>query len=224
MAISLERRRKWLRIALQVQVFSVLWTLVEATVGAVAAHLSGSLAVSAFSVDSAIELISGLALLLRFVVEFLSPAESNGNRSSLLERVATGIVTFCLFGLAAFIAWRSGQAFALHQPMQVSPIGLVLAAISSIVSPWLARMKRRVGIKLDSHAFIGDAACTMTCAYMAWVLLLGLGMQWLFGFWWVDPLAALGILYFVLDEAWDSFAAMRSGTSHLHAGHHHHLG
>jgi divalent metal cation (Fe/Co/Zn/Cd) transporter len=224
MSIALESRRKWLRVALQIQVISVLWTVIEAAVGAVAAQLSGSLAVSAFSVDSAIELVSGIALLLRFVIEMLSSAKSSEARASVPERMATGVVTFCLFGLAAFISWRSGQALATRHPMQVSTIGLILAGLSSVISPWLARMKRRVGMKLDSHALIGDAACTMTCAYMAWVLLLGLGMQWLFGFWWVDPLAALGILYFVLYEAWDSFAALRSGTVHIHDGLHHHSG
>ncbi|KPV38999.1 cation transporter [Alicyclobacillus ferrooxydans] len=218
-----ERRHKWLKVALQIQLLSVFWTLVEALIGGFAANRSGSLAVSAFSVDSAIELISGLTLLLRFVLEFWSPSTEQDEKSSVPERFATGVVALCLFGLAAFIAWKSGQAFAVRQPLHVSTIGLCLAAVSSVVSPWLASVKRRVGVSLHSRALIGDAACTMTCAYMAWVLLLGLGMQTFFGFWWVDPLAALGILYFVLREAWDSFDALRTGTPHVHgAGEHHH--
>lgn len=216
MSTTFDRHRRWLKLALQIQILSVLWTLLEALVGAVAAALSGSLAVSAFSFDSAIELVSGVMLLIRFAGEWVTSRSPADDTSSVLERLASGVVAVCLFGLAGFIAWRSGQAFATRQPLHLSTIGLCLAAVSSVVSPWLASMKRRVGMRLHSHAMIGDAACTMTCAYMAWVLLLGLFMQWLFGFWWVDPLAALGILYFVLREAWDSFEAAKSGAPHVH--------
>ena len=79
---------------------------------------------------------------------------------------------------------------------------------NSLVSgmPLLARVKRNVAESIGSPALKGDAACTITCAYMAATLLGGLALNALFGFWWADPIAALGIVYFLVREgreAWN---------------------
>lgn len=216
MGRTFQRRRKWLRLGLRIQVLSVLWTLLEAVLGTMAAAAVGSLAMSAFSVDSAIELLSGFVLLVRLGIEYQSGEDRISEWIEWTERIAAAIVAGALFTLAAYIAWRSGVALASREPVQISLLGLIVAAIAALVSPLLAVAKRRVGERIDSHALIGDAACSMTCGYMAWVLLAGIVLQWAFGWWWVDSIAAIGILYFILREAWESAAAAWTGEPHVH--------
>jgi len=206
-------RKNSLQSAIRLEVVSLVWVLAETVVSGVAALQAGSIAISAFSLDSAIELISGLVLLVRLYAEFNSGSDHVGAR---FERIAAAIVGACLFTLSGWIAFKSGQALAAAQAVGVSRLGIVIAALSSVITPWLAREKRRLGLLLDSHALLGDAACSATCGYMAWTLLAGLLLQSLLGWWWVDAVAALGILYFVIQEAWESAVAAWTGSSHAH--------
>jgi len=211
--LSAARRHKLTRSAFYLELWSVGWIGAEAALSAAAAIAMGSLALSAFSVDSAIELISGMVLVIRLWTELQTGADQ---LSAKAERCASGIVGVCLFALSAYIAWKSGQALASRSPLEFSVLGLVVAAFSSFITPWFAYQKRKYGALLHSHALIGDAACSLICAYMAWTLLAGLLLQWAFGWWWVDPVAACGILYFVLREAWDSLDAALTGAPHAH--------
>lgn len=199
--------------ALQVEVVSLLWVGVEATVGPVLAAMTNSLAMSAFSFDSGVEFISGLVVLSRIWREF---QVGHGEEVRRLERFSSAVVAACLFALAAFISFKSGQALAARSLPAPSTSAILLALASCVITPYLAKRKHRLGCLLHSHALLGDAACGFTCAYMAFTLLFGLLTERWFGWWWMDPVAAVGILYFVIEEAMDSAKAAFSGEAHQH--------
>jgi divalent metal cation (Fe/Co/Zn/Cd) transporter len=207
------RRLHDVRLAVQLEAASLLWIVTETALSAIAALSAGSLAISAFSVDSAVELLSGVILFLRLVAEYLARQDLV---SQVAERIASFVVGTCLVALAAYISFRSGQLLAARTSAEVSHLGIGVAAASGLITPWLARAKYRLGLRMHSHALMGDAACGMTCAYMAWTLLAGLLLQWAFGWWWIDPVAAVGILYFVMREAGDSLHAAWHGGVHVH--------
>ncbi len=209
-------RKQFVRTAIQIELLSLVWIALEASLGMVAAIASGALSVSTFSVDSAIELISGIVVLIRFMAE----VSLQGQIPARLERIASIFVGGCLLALAAWVSLRAGQAAALRQAPQLNWLALVVAFGSSVVTPWLAVQKRKLGVLLHSSALIGDAACSMTCALMAWTLLAGLLLEQLHIGWWVDPLAAVLIAGFVIREGFDSLSMLWGGT-HVHAHGHH---
>ena len=59
--------------------------------------------------------------------------------------------------------------------------------------PPLAAAKRRVGQRLGSSATMSESRQTMLCAYLSAALLVGLLANAALGWWWADPLVALGI-------------------------------
>ncbi|HXX39698.1 MAG TPA: cation transporter [bacterium] len=81
-----------------------------------------------------------------------------------------------------------------------SPLVIALAVAALIVMPVLVRAKRQIATAINSAALKGDAACGIVCAYMAGTLLLGLGLRAVFGWWWADPVAALGLVYFIVKD------------------------
>ena len=83
---------------------------------------------------------------------------------------------------------------------EASPVGIALTALSIVVMLWLARAKRRVGESLGSRAMIADAQQTYACWYLSVVTLAGLALNAVFGFWWADPVAALGIAVLLVRE------------------------
>lgn len=213
-------RETQLRNAFELELVSVGWIMTEAILSAVAAYQVGSLSLSAFSVDSAVELVSGMLLVARLFIEIQSGVSIDSKHR--VERWTSGFIALCLFALAAYISLKSGQALRVRTGPSLSVLGLLVAAASSVITPWLAIQKLRYGKRLGSPSLIGDAMCSFTCAYMSWTLLAGLLMNDLFHLWWVDAVAAVGILYFVLREGFESFESFRSGEGHIHHHHGHH--
>jgi divalent metal cation (Fe/Co/Zn/Cd) transporter len=71
--------------------------------------------------------------------------------------------------------------------------------------PLLARAKARVGEQLASSATTSEGRQNMLCAYLSIALLVGLGANALFGWWWADPLTALAIAAVAVKEGRDAW-------------------
>ena len=130
-------------------------------------------------------------------------AEMNGasdEEAEAHEARALRVVGITFLVLAAYIVYEAGSTLWFREPPAVSQVGIVLAALSLIVMPFLAFAKLRAGQKLESRALIADSKETFVCSYLSLALLLGLGANALFGAWWADPVAALAMLPWVVKE------------------------
>ncbi|QQE81442.1 cation transporter [Alicyclobacillus sp. SO9] len=180
--------------------------IVEAAVGVLAGLLAHSLALTAFGLDSVIEVISGIVLLWRLYVELNGGSKERVERA---ERRASAIVGGLLLLLAVYILIASLFKLFHHQSADTSWLGLGLAVVSAIWMPILSKSKVRIGAQIGSAALRADGGCSMVCAYMAWVLLGGVALTALFGWWWIDSIAALGLIYFVVSEGWEAIQEAR---------------
>jgi divalent metal cation (Fe/Co/Zn/Cd) transporter len=203
MASEVAKRGQYLQRGLVVEGVTIAWMVVEAVVAIGVGVTARSGAAIAFGVDSLIELGSAGVLVwrLRAEAEPRPPHEVEA-----IERRAGRIVGGALFALAAYVVLQSVAALVWRVEPTPSLPGIALALAALIAMPVLAKVKIGVAESIGSPALKGDAACSMTCAYMAATLLGGLAMNVLFGWWWADPLAALGIVYFLVREgreAWN---------------------
>jgi divalent metal cation (Fe/Co/Zn/Cd) transporter len=66
--------------------------------------------------------------------------------------------------------------------------------------PVLALYKKKIAAEINSRALRADALETLACSYLSLTLLLGLGANALFGWWWADPVAALAMIYLLVRE------------------------
>ena len=195
-----------LRRGIAVERWTIGWMLVEAAVSLGAGAAAGSVALLAFGADSVIELISAGVLLRRLRLE---QAGGGGVRLETSERRASAIVGALLFLLALWVAGSALRDLLLHARPARSPLGLALAAASTAIMPWIVAVKRRVAPSIGSAALRANAACGMVCAYTAGTLLIGMALRTWLGWWWADPLAALGIVYFVVREGREAVEAAR---------------
>lgn len=78
--------------------------------------------------------------------------------------------------------------------------------------PYFARVKWRIGSQIGSRALKADGSCSLVCAYMAWTLLLGLAAVMILGWWWLNPLAGLALVYFIASEGWEALHDAREAT------------
>ena len=188
-------RSEWLRLASRAKVLSWISLVVmslEAGVALTAGIIAGSVALIGFGIDSLIEGLASLVIVWRFT----------GSRllSTTSERRAQVLVALQFFLLAPYITYEAVMALVNSEQPDVSYLGIGLAVASLITMPLLGRAKEKVGTQMGSLATKGEGQQNMLCAYLAAALLAGLLGNALFGLWWLDPVAALGIGAVALKE------------------------
>ncbi len=147
--------------------------------------MAGSIALVGFGLDSVIEVVSGAAALWRL------HADVDVARREHAERSALRIIGACFLGLALYVGADALHALFRHEMPAATLPGTIVAALSVVVMPVLARRKRRIAIGLGSRALRADAAQTDLCVYLSAIVLIGLLLNATLGWWWADPLAAL---------------------------------
>ena len=188
--------------ALRLEYLTVGWNVIEGVVAIAAALAAGSVALMGFGIDSFVESASGSVLIWRL---FAERRATDVERIEHVEHRARRLVAASLALLAVYIAWDAITSLLAGEHPEPSLVGIVLAAVSLVVMWWLARAKRRVGTALGSRAMTADAFQTDACFWLSLFLLVGIGANALFGFWWADPLAALGMTIFIGREALEAW-------------------
>lgn len=185
------------RQGLRIEALSLTWMMVEAAVALAVGISAHSLALQAFGVDSVIELVSGGILFWRLGIEAHG---ASPHHIAIAERRSSLVVGWALLVLAAYVVIMAIIALVTHGGAQPTKLGLAIAGASALIMPYLARRKRTIGTQIGSTALVADGACSMVCAYMSLTVLVGLGLTALFGWWWLNPIAALAVIYFVVRE------------------------
>lgn len=178
----------------RLEYFTIAWNLAEGGIAIAAGAVAGSISLVGFGMDSLIEVTSGAALLWRM------RADADAARREAMERRSLKIVGVCFVVLAIYIAYEAAETLWRRQAPERSLVGIVLAAVSLLAMPLLARAKRKVASALDSAAMRADAKQTDFCFYLSAILLAGLLLNALLGWWWADPVAGLVMAPIVANE------------------------
>lgn len=196
-------RLAMLRRGLRLEYVTVGWNVVEGVIAVGAALAAGSVALLGFGIDSFVETISGLVLVWRLRAEVAGTVDSETIEA--IERRAERLVGGAFFILAVYIAFDAVTTLFAQEKPEASPVGIVLTAVSIAVMLWLARAKRRVAASLGSRALAADAQQTQACWYLSVVVLVGIGLNAALGWWWADPVAALGVVVILLREGLEAW-------------------
>lgn len=208
--LPMARRAQQLRLGTRIEFVALVWMVIEASVALVAGYATHSISLQGFGIDSIIELITGGVLLWRLMLE---QRGAHLVRIESAERFAAWITGLSLLGLALYIVVDSALSFILQIRPAASWWGLSLAIAAAIIMPILWQGKLRVAKRIGSAALKADAMCSVTCAYMSLTLLVGLLLNKAFGWWWADPLAALVLVYFIVQEGREALHEARTGES-----------
>jgi divalent metal cation (Fe/Co/Zn/Cd) transporter len=184
-------RRDELRRGRRLEIMTLGWNAVEAVVSVGAGIAAGSAALIGFGVDSAIESLSGAALLWRL---------QDSHRGDAREALTLQVVGISFLLLAAYVAQDAVRALIVREAPDPSVPGIVIAALSLLIMPWLAHQKRQVARNIGSRALAADSRQTTLCAYLSAILLMGLVLNALLGWWWSDPVAAVVMVPIIASE------------------------
>jgi divalent metal cation (Fe/Co/Zn/Cd) transporter len=178
--------------------FTIGYNSLEGLISIVAGLIAGSVSLVGFGLDSIIEVTSGMALLWRL------HHDRNASRREAVERITLRVVGWGFIGLAVYITCDSGLTLVRREIPKRSIVGIILAVTSLVVMPLLARAKRRVAEGISSPAMRADSRQTDFCAYLSAILLGGLLLNALLGWWWADPVAGFVMVPIIAKEGIDA--------------------
>ena len=195
-AIVLEQdnRASQVKRGRRLEYFTIIYNSLEGIIAIVAGVVAGSIALVGFGFDSLIEVTSGVALLWRL------HSDADESRRERMEAITLRIVGVCFLLLAVYVTYDSVKSLIRREAPIESVPGIVLAAVSLIVMPLLVRAKRRVARSISSNALMADSKQTELCTYLSAILLGGLLLNALVGWWWADPVAAIVMVPIIVKE------------------------
>lgn len=202
---SLERKEA-IKSGVRVEAFTVGWMLVEAVVAIGAGVIARSVLLTAFGFDSVIELLSGAALFWRLRAEARA---IDASRAEQAERLVVRISAVLLGLLCVYVLVTSIAGLLLRAEPEGSLVGLIVAAAAIVVMPLLAIRKGVLNRTIDSDALRADIVETLTCAYMAGATLVGVALNIVLHWWWADYVAALALLFWLVQETREAIEAAR---------------
>lgn len=182
--LLLKRRIRWIVAA------TITYNVIEAVIAIAAGSVASSTALIGFGLDSIVEVLSAAAVAWQF----------SGRDPEARERTALKVIAVSFLGLSLYVTFDAVLALiGLRQP-EHSTIGIVLAAVSLAVMPFLSLLERRAGKELGSASAVADSKQTLVCSYLSAAVLLGLVLNTLFGWTWADPVAGLVVVVFAVRE------------------------
>jgi divalent metal cation (Fe/Co/Zn/Cd) transporter len=178
----------------RLEYFTIGWHVLEGVISTAAGIAAGSLSLVGFGVDSLIELGSGSVMLWRM------HRDHHAEHRARYEQIALYAIGCSFILLALYLLLEAMEDILHKQAPETSIPGIVIAALSLIVMPMLSRAKKRVAVHLSSRAMKADAKQADFCTYLSAILLTGLLLNSLFGWWWADPVAAVIMALIIGNE------------------------
>lgn len=172
----------------------IAYNVIEGIVSVLFGIFAGSVALVGFGLDSFIEVSAAGILVWRLSHRGTAEEETEKEKKALF------FIGITFFALAAYVLYESGGKLIRQEAPEASMVGIVIAVLSLIIMPTLGLAKRKIAHQIGSRALEADAMETLICAYLSFALLLGLGLNVLFGWWWADPVAALVMVCFIIKE------------------------
>jgi cation diffusion facilitator family transporter len=186
------------RKGLRLEYFTVGYNVLEAIVSIVFGSIAGSIALIGFGLDSIVESLSGLVLIWRL----RKHGKISKEAEERIEKRATRFVAITFFILGLYVLFESIKKLVLVEIPEPSLPGIIIAMVSLIIMPLLTWQKYKTGKQINSRALVADSKETLACTFLSLALLLGLGANYLFGFWQADPVVGLVIVAYLFREGW----------------------
>jgi divalent metal cation (Fe/Co/Zn/Cd) transporter len=194
---ALHRRIRWIVTA------TIGYNLIEAVVAITAGTIASSAALVAFGLDSTIEVLSAAAVAWQFT----------RRDPERWEKPTLRVIAVAFFALAAYVIVSSLFALIGRVEVEHSPLGIAITALSVVIMPFLSFAERRAGRELGSATAVADSKQTLICAYLSATVLIGLLLNSVFGWWWVDAIAGLVIAAFAIREGIEAWRGDACATS-----------
>ncbi len=186
--------------ALRLSYFTVGYNVLEGVVSILAGFLAGSIALVGFGLDSFVESLSGSIMIWRFSRH----GKISKEEEERIEKKALRLIGYAFLVLAAYVLYESVRKLYFREIPEPSLLGIIIAIASLVVMPVLFYLKSKTGKSIHSRSLVADSKQTLACVFLSAALLIGLGLNYLWGYWQADPFVGLIIVTFLIKEGYSA--------------------
>lgn len=186
------------RFGLLLSYLTVAYNIIEGIISVVVGSATGSVALVGFGLDSFIESLSGSVMIWRLSKH----GKISEEEEERVEAKAANLVGATFFILAAYVLYEAIKNLVSNEVATPSLLGIVIAVLSLLIMPTLAYLKNKTGKEIGSHSLVADSKQTVICVLMSVALLIGLTANYLYGIWWLDPVAGLFFVFILVKEGY----------------------
>lgn len=192
--------KKLVKKALLAQYVLIIYNALEGVLSLFFGNVANSIALIGFGLDSAVESLSTIIVTLRLRKTGKVSIEEEEKH----EKNALRLVGYSFIILAIYVGFESVRKIAGHEVPDPSFPGIIIALSSITVMPIFSKYRHNLGHEIKSKSLVADSKQTLLCVYMSYALLGGVGLNYLFGWWWADPVAGLIIVGVAVQEGINS--------------------
>jgi divalent metal cation (Fe/Co/Zn/Cd) transporter len=185
-----------LREAAWLCALTVGWNTIVGGAAVATAIATGSLVLIGFGLNAVVDSSASAVLVWRFRAETAGLDE----RAQRAEQVALRLAGVAFIVIALYLAVQATRSLASSSHSSASVYGIVEAAASVVLLPFLARRKYTLARGLGSRALRADILLTWSGTALSGAALLALLLRRGTGWWWGDPAAALLIAVVLLQH------------------------
>jgi cation diffusion facilitator family transporter len=188
------------KLGLLLSYITVGYNVIEGVVSIILGSITGSVALVGFGLDSFIESLSGSVMIWRL----RKHGKISEEEEEAVEAKAANLIGITFFILAAYVLYEAVNSLLKQEAAEPSIFGIVIAVLSLLVMPVLAYLKNKTGKEIRSRSLVADSKQTFVCVLMSVTLLVGVAANYLFGIWWLDPVAALFFVAILVKEGYSA--------------------
>jgi cation diffusion facilitator family transporter len=191
---------------------SIATAVVTILLKGVAWWITGSVGLLSDALESFVNLAGALMALAMLSLAAIPPDENHAYGHGKAEYFSSAFEGFLIAVAAVLIAWQAIARLIAPQPLEAVGVGLAVSVVASAVNLLTARTLMGVGRRYRSITLEADAQHLMTDVITSIGVIIGVGLVWLTGWLWLDPVIALAVAVNIL---WTGWQLMRRSTAGL---------
>lgn len=163
-----------------------------------AAHLTGSVGLLADAMESIVNLVTSVLLVVLIRVAQAPPDEDHPHGHDKAEYFANGVQGSLIMLAGAGIIYAAVERLRAPQSLEAGVVGIGLSVVAACINTGTARLLTAAGTASRSSALKGEAEHLMSDVWTSVAVLVGVGAVYLTGLPWLDPLIAAAVSIMIL--------------------------
>jgi cation diffusion facilitator family transporter len=164
--------------------------------------LTGSVGLLSDALESFVNLAAAVVALAMLTVAAEPEDADHAHGHGKAEYFSSGFEGLLILVAAGGIIWTAAERLVSPQPLEAVGLGLAVSVVASLVNLATARVLLRVGREYRSITLEADAHHLLTDVWTSAGVILGVGLVWVSGWLWLDPLIAMAVAVNILWIGW----------------------
>ncbi len=177
----------------------------------VAWKLTGSIGLLSDAIESFVNLAGALMALWMLTLAALPADDDHAHGHGKAEYFSSAFEGFLILLAAVSIGYTAIDRLMHPQPLEAVAVGLMVSVVASVINFATARTLMRVGRTHNSITLEADAHHLMTDVWTSAGVIVGVGLVWLTGALWLDPVIALLVAANIVWTGWQLMQRSAAG-------------